>query len=1203
MLRINYIFRLVLLFSIPVQLLAQGGTQVKFGKNRVQYHDDFQEWSQYESDNFFVYYYGKSRTAAQKVVQMAEYDFDEIQTLLEHRMNEKLQIIVYSDVTDVKQSNIGSEELFVNANGQTKVSGNTIFVYFDGNHRNLRAQVREGIAAVYLNTMLFGANIQEIVQNAVLLNLPNWFKEGLVAYAGEAWNVEQDNQLRNILMSRKYKKFERFADDFPRLAGQSMWYFISEKYGRPSVSSLLYLTRINRSVESGFLYVLDQSFQATTKEWDAFFRARYESDLKGRQIPQADQLITFRKRDRLPVTQLKLSPDGTRLAYVLNDQGRTKIYLYDLQQKKKKRIFKEGFRNALQSTDYNYPLIAWSPSGQQLAILYERRDNLKLSTYDISKDKTTTELFSEQYQRVYSLDYLDNFNLLLSAEVSGQSDIFTYAVRTRQSTRITNDIYDDLDAVAVKVRNRRGIVFSSNRESIFFKTARPDSILPIGTFDLFYYDLQSPIREFVRVTHTPLANERLPLAIDTTYFSYISDRDGIHNRESARLEDYIREYRQHVYLKDGTELNWPMDSTMRSLDSTQIDSVRVLPEIRQRSITQSQTDYPFHLTMHHVAANSNKMVETFAALGRRTFYISKHDPAQVRQGAGTFFRRKELQNLSTQAQRDSVLLHSLPALNANLPAPPLPTKLDTLPKQEVKVLITPPGPLAVDTLPKVEADEPYLFQSEFSLPNPVKQTNKVVESPKEQTPELQREYTTPETYKPTASKTPELPKSLETPKPLNSETSASFPLFNTQKKLYMLSPTKAIPYRLQFRSDFMTTQVDNSLLFEGMESIAANPDGFQPPPPGMLLKANVKDLFEDYEFEGGIRVPTSFNGTEYYLTFNNRKKRLDKFYSIYTRNTRLNRDSRSTPIRDEYNILMGQFGVRYPLDVFRRIQATGTLRRDRTTRLLTDINSQIDQRNPLDQADQRIGLRLEYVFDNTVDLAVNLRRGTRYRFFVEMQKKFSVNNESGLDVNFNKGFMTVLNMDVRHYQRVLRLSVLAARLTGGTSFGSERVLYFLGGMDQWLFPQQNNDIPVPRGNFAFQTLVANLRGFPINIRNGNSFALLNTELRVPLIRYISRRVQSPLLKNFQVIGFFDMGTAWEGFSPYRDDNPINTTRFNSGPFITTTVNYFRDPLVAGYGIGARTTLFGYFLRADYAWGIDTRRVQKPKLYLSLGMDF
>ena len=43
--------------------------------------------------------------------------------------------------------------------------------------------------------------------------------------------------------------------------------------------------------------------------------------------------------------------------------------------------------------------------------------------------------------------------------------------------------------------------------------------------------------------------------------------------------------------------------------------------------------------------------------------------------------------------------------------------------------------------------------------------------------------------------------------------------------------------------------------------------------------------------------------------------------------------------------------------------------------------------------------------------------------------------------------------------------------------------------------------------------------------------------------------------------------------------------------------------MAGYGLGLRTMLFGYFIRVDYAWGIETRIVQDPGLYISLGMDF
>jgi hypothetical protein len=51
------------------------------------------------------------------------------------------------------------------------------------------------------------------------------------------------------------------------------------------------------------------------------------------------------------------------------------------------------------------------------------------------------------------------------------------------------------------------------------------------------------------------------------------------------------------------------------------------------------------------------------------------------------------------------------------------------------------------------------------------------------------------------------------------------------------------------------------------------------------------------------------------------------------------------------------------------------------------------------------------------------------------------------------------------------------------------------------------------------------------------------------------------------------------------------------------VNYFRDPVIFGYGTGIRTLLFGYFIRLDYAWGIETRTIQDPRLFFSMGMDF
>jgi isocitrate dehydrogenase len=46
-----------------------------------------------------------------------------------------------------------------------------------------------------------------------------------------------------------------------------------------------------------------------------------------------------------------------------------------------------------------------------------------------------------------------------------------------------------------------------------------------------------------------------------------------------------------------------------------------------------------------------------------------------------------------------------------------------------------------------------------------------------------------------------------------------------------------------------------------------------------------------------------------------------------------------------------------------------------------------------------------------------------------------------------------------------------------------------------------------------------------------------------------------------------------------------------------------EPIVGGYGFGLRSRLLGYFLRADWAWGVDDGEVKPRIFYLSLALDF
>jgi Tol biopolymer transport system component len=1191
-----------------ISTMAAQTSQVEFGKNRVQYHKDFESWEQYESDNFITYWYGEGRLLGQSVVQMAEYDFGYVQKMLEHRMNDKVQLIVYRDVTDLKQSNIGSEEVFSlpgNQNlgrstsyisaTQAKFLGNKAFVYYNGDHTDLRRQVREAMASVYIEHMLYGSSVQEVVQNAVLLNLPPWFKTGLVSYLGEDWNTDKDDQLRQLLASSEYENFKDLAADYPQLAGHSFWHYVAQNYGKPTVSNLLYLTRINRSVENGFLYVLGSNYDNVLFNWMEFYRTRFNEDLGNRMLPTSTE-VEIKNKKHLPVTQVKISPDGTKIAYVFNEIGRYKVYLQDLQTGEREIVHKGGQRNLLQATDYNYPLLDFSPTNQELAILYEHRDRPRLMRYDLNSGKEATEDLDISLDRVFSMAYIDPGSMIMTASAAGQTDLYRYALNVRAAIRINNDFWDDLDAVPVKIRGRQGVLFSSNRQTTTLKREKLDTTLPIGDYDLWYYDLDGKSGELVQITDTPFGNERQPTAIDDIHFSFLSDASGIYNRYQAHLEDYIDHYEQTIYLSTGDEITMHADSTLVGLDSLPVDSTVIFPVIKERAVVKAVTNLSTNIEMQASSGKRPVGAELFLSDNGQTIRTFAFDTTMDVRTAPTAHRQESYR----AAGKAVPAFISQGATNSGGGTLVAPNQRNAT-EQEAP-----------------EQEEAYLFQTrfkDFAIPpgsEPVEIDEENILNNEPQTVE----GPVPTVGADSLGQRPNL--TVVTPQKVNRKTERAVnALLRGERPVAKINRTykfingKIKPYRLTFRINYVKTEADNDPLFAGLNSFSANPTGFTQQPLGILFKGNIIDLFEDYSITGGVRVPTSFNGTEYFATFEDRVHRLDKSFSVYRRNRRLNQGffnplNSSQPRLIEENTILAQYGVRYPLDVFTSLRATGTVRRDRVQDLPTELAAL--QNRPESQA--RVGAKIEYVYDNTLNLATNLRMGSRYKVYADFYKSFNISfSEGGESTGFEPGFRGIVGFDARHYQRLDKRSILAIRLAGSTNFGSQRLLYYLGGADNSLTQNFNEAIPTPQvGNFVFQDLANPLRGFDINIRNGGTYLLSNAEVRIPIFNYLFRNLRSKLLRDFQVVSFFDIGTAWSGSDPFDEDNPVNITTYpdptlgQSGP-VSIRVRRFRDPIIYGYGVGARTTLFGYYIRADYAWGVETGIRQKAKLHLSLGYDF
>jgi hypothetical protein len=1135
-------------------------TSVKYGKNRVQYETP-SGWEQYKTDNFVVYWQQGQQTLGRYVVEHVEQEYLAVQQVMEYKIYQPLRVVVYPSMEAYRQTNITEKSYWewvnpVNkAARQTVVNAmwggtanevntdvgpsknffdNKIVVYFDGDHNHLDRQLREGIAKVLLHHLAVGGNLQEMVQNAVLLNLPKWFTEGLVAYVGEAWSTDMDNLLREAVLSGRYKGFGELAADNPRLAGHSLWHYIDNTSGRATVPNLLYVTRINRSVEGGLMYVLGNSLGQLSANWTDYYTQRYRGDKMTALMRDTTQRVPANRWNELPIRALKLSPTGDKLGWVAYNGGRVHVLVQDIASGAVTELMHYGRVSSFAQLDVQQPLLAWQPTSGVLAVVYTKGTQKLLAVFGTDyKQQGRAVPIAEGLENITSMSFGDNNHTLwLTGYKDGITDIYQVDISSAgRLVNLSNSAQDERQVSFATLGGVRGVLYSAS-------VALPDSIQQKQSnrnFDIFFMPLDRS-KSIVQITHTPTVDEQYPVAIDGKYYAYIADENGIANRFVGNIQDVTTGYTQHVRLHNGSYLQFPADSIQNMPEARLVDSTWQTPIVQPTAYNYIHTNYALNISEQHTA-DDYTVADLVYENDRFHVYLSRVDVNWQEKTSPTYYRK---------------------ALSQTIPILPISTQtISNIQLGQHDSTATKPAPN-------------YYFQTDFDHND------------------------TP----------PQLPEAILAPTDSSGIVTIQKPEFEvTPIVKTIFSPANVYAYTPQYRTSFITIALDNNLLFDGLDQYSSK-GAFNTPPPSILLQANLTDVFENYHFSGGVRIPTTFNGLESFLSFADNKHRLDKEFGFYRR-TITDDTTSNVGINYENQLRIVNYGyaqLSYPLHTFSRLQATLWSRNDRTYPLASDLPS---FNHPIFVA-QRTGIKLEYILDNTFQIALNLPQGFRFKSWVEPLVRTNLNQYSNAAPQWLAGFSFNAGFDLRYYRPLDQRTVVALRATAGTSQGNERTLYYLGSVDNWLFRNFNNAIPVPTQdpNYAYQTLVAPLRGFTYNIRNGNSFALLNAELRVPIIRYLSSHVASSFLRNFQVVGFFDTGTAWEGASPFGKENPLNTDIIaNPLSPVSVQVNYFRNPIVLGYGVGIRSTLFGYFVKADYARGIETDISNEGRWHLSIGYDF
>ncbi|MFD2037649.1 biopolymer transporter Tol [Belliella marina] len=523
----NRIFYLTLLIGLLLPCLKSFGQfdQERFGKNRIQHKNI--EWYYFSSNNFEVYYYDGGVTNARMAIDYLENEFDRLTQMIGYVAYTKPKIFIYNSPEELLQSNLNLNKDEFTVDGQTFFSKLLGEVAFTGTWEDFKKELVYSTSKVIIEEMLYGSTIADAFQSNLINSFPEWYIEGAAMYLGYGWGMEMDDYIRHYFKNEKKNKFHRLQEKEAALVGQSIWNFIAEKYGRRYISSILNLSRINRNEENSIANTTGVNYNAFKEQWKQFYVQTNSPVLTTFKNFNESNIVNRTKSSQLgAINDIKFSPDGKHLAYVINNGGKYKVQVKELASNREQTILSGGSRSADQPANLTSPVIAWKDTLNLAIATYKRgTTSLVLRAIDGSNQD---KIYLRNITQILSIDYNSNGRNMVVSAISnnGKTDVFSLNVRG-VGKRLTNNVFDNVDPVFL---NDSTIIYASNF------TELPDSVLTRypdvrklpDYFNLYRIDITDSTEITTKLTNSNNRNRKIAV-LNGNFVLHLSDQSGIMN--------------------------------------------------------------------------------------------------------------------------------------------------------------------------------------------------------------------------------------------------------------------------------------------------------------------------------------------------------------------------------------------------------------------------------------------------------------------------------------------------------------------------------------------------------------------------------------------------------------------------------------------------------------------------------------------------
>lgn len=380
--------------------------------------------------------------------QVAEDAYATLAVNFNHEFKDKIPVLVYRSPNDFAQTNVILELISESVGGFTEFLKNRVVVPFDGSYSNFRHVITHEITHAFQNDVLYGNS--NIFTKIYSMDIPLWWFEGSAEFESMGWDSESYMYVRDLVFSNKLvslPELDYYGGYIIYKEGQSVMYFISQKYGRQKIAEIFHNIKVTGSLRRAIERTLNVDYETFSEEWSKFLYSLYwpqynfYEEIDDYSVKLTDTEKQFNYINLSPV----ISPDGLEVVYI-SDAG---IYIDVLKMsaltgKIKKKLVGGQRTPQFEGLHILTSHASWSPDGDKIVLssLSEGRDlfwiidaetGRKLDNLDFDLDIARSPFWSNQ-NLIYFVGTVD-----------GKTDIYVTDPQGMSLRRITDDFFDDTD--------------------------------------------------------------------------------------------------------------------------------------------------------------------------------------------------------------------------------------------------------------------------------------------------------------------------------------------------------------------------------------------------------------------------------------------------------------------------------------------------------------------------------------------------------------------------------------------------------------------------------------------------------------------------------------------------------------------------------------------------------------------------------------